>query len=72
MSTLRRFGMGAGWSRPGKAQKYHYFRRDNTTSLCRQWMIRGPLIKMTRLEDRCQGCSKRYSAAPQSQAKGER
>lgn len=31
----------AGWARPAKSRKYHYFARDEVTSICRRWMYSG-------------------------------
>ncbi|HIB9845944.1 TPA: hypothetical protein ACWZIO_003183 [Escherichia coli] len=31
----------AGWARPANSRKYHYFARDEVTSICRRWMYSG-------------------------------
>ena len=31
----------AGWGRPARSKKYHYFAENEVTSICRRWMYSG-------------------------------
>ncbi|ELD0485488.1 hypothetical protein QUQ58_002004 [Escherichia coli] len=31
----------AGWGRPARSKKYHYFAENEVTSICRRWMYFG-------------------------------
>jgi hypothetical protein len=55
-----RFAPTAGWSRPMRANKFHYFMVDDIVSVCGHWMLNGERDDtMDDHEDNCKACQKK-------------
>lgn len=60
----RTAGLAAGWARPERCEKYHYFPAGEPKSLCSKWLFMGNRWDEAHdLKINCGTCKKRRLAA---------
>lgn len=66
MSKLTR---RAGWARPLMGSKHHYFKENETESICGRWMLYGDDREPDTFEspDDCKACRKKLNAEKDKQ-----